>query len=482
MSINDRIFETGNNPLLSRRAMLNRMCAGFGMMSFAGLLGPSAFASVPTNGLPNGPANARVPARAKRAIFLFLNGGPSHVDTFDPKPALKKYEGEQPNGKLYKKSSGTGFMPSPFSFRKHGQSGIDVSETLPNLASVIDDCCVIRSMHTDVPNHEPALIQMHTGNVQPIRPSLGSWLMYGLGTENANLPGYVVLRPSSKIVVGPALWSSSFLPAEFQATSVLTTDMRVEQLLANIRNEKLSYAQQREQLDLLEQLNAEHLAARNGAPELEAEIKTMETAFQMQREAMEVFDISREPEHVRRVYGETTFAKSCLLARRLVESGVRFVTVYYTTNNNQPWDTHTNHNAEHLKLCADGDRAAAALISDLKMRGLLEDTLVIVGGEFGRTPYAENRKEDKGKPAGRDHHHTAFSMLLAGGGLKRGCVYGASDEFGMNVAENPVHVHDLHATILHLLGLDHEKLTYRYAGRDFRLTDVHGNVVHDIIA
>jgi hypothetical protein len=469
-------FIPPNASMLSRRAMLNRMCTGFGMMSLAGLLGPSALA--------NSPASARIRPRAKRAIFLFLNGGPSHVDTFDPKPSLLKYEGEQPSGKLYKKSNGTGFMPSPFAFQKHGESGIDVSETLPNLASIIDDCCVIRSMHTDVPNHEPALIQMHTGNVQPIRPSLGSWLLYGLGTENENLPGYVVLRPSSKIVVGPALWSSSFLPAEFQATSVLTSDMRVDKLLANIRNPKLSSGQQREQLDLLNALNAEHLAARAGASELEAEIKTMETAFQMQREAMQVFDISREPAHVQAMYGESTFGKSCLLARRLVESGVRFVTVYYTTNNNQPWDTHTDHNRQHEKLCADGDVAAAALISDLKSRGLLEDTLVIVGGEFGRTPYAENRKEDKekGKSAGRDHHHTAFSMLLAGGGLKRGFVYGSSDEFGMNVAENPVHVHDLHATILHLLGLDHEKLTYRYAGRDFRLTDVHGNVVHDLIA
>ena len=476
MSIKPDIFTTANGRVLNRRQMLNRMCAGFGMLGLAGTLGPELLAAQKV------PQNAVLKPRAKRAIFLFLNGGPSHIDTFDPKPALKKHEGEQPDGKLYKKSAGTGFMPSPLGFKRHGQSGIEVSETLPHLASIIDDCCVIRSMHTDVPNHEPALIQMHTGNVQPIRPSMGSWLLYGLGTDNQNLPGYVVLRPSNKIVVGPALWSSGFLPAEFQATSVLTSDMQVDKLVANIRNPKLTLTQQREQLDLLATLNQQHLQQRAGAAELEAEIATMETAFQMQREAMDVFDISREPEHVRKMYGETTFAKSCLLARRLVESGVRFVTVYYTTNNNQPWDTHTNHDKEHRKLCLDGDQAAAALISDLKSRGLLEDTLVIWGGEFGRTPYAENRKEDKGKPAGRDHHHTAFSMLLAGGGVKPGTVYGSSDEFGMNVAENPVHVHDLHATILHLMGLDHEKLTYRYAGRDFRLTDVHGNVIHDIIS
>src|SRR5262249_51254545 len=241
-------------------------------------------------------------------------------------------------------------------------------------------------------------------------------------------------------------------------------------------------AAQRQQLDLLETLNLQHLAQRDGDGQLDAEIKTMETAFQMQREALDVFDVSKEPEHVRKMYGDTSFARSCLLARRLVESGVRFVTVYYTTGNNQPWDTPTNHDAEHRKLCVDGDLAAAALISDLKSRGLLDDTLVIMSGEFGRTPYAENRKEEKNKPAGRDHHHTAFSTLLAGGGIKTGTVYGASDEFGMNAMQNPVHVHDLHATLLHLMGLNHEKLTYRYAGRDFRLTDVSGNVIHDIIA
>jgi hypothetical protein len=320
---------------------------------------------------------------------------------------------------------------------------------------------------------------MHTGNVQPVRPSLGSWLLYGLGTENENLPGYVVLRPTPKIVVGPALWSNSFLPAQYQAASVVTADMAVDKLLANIRNPSLTRPQQREQLDLLGKLNRHHLEQRDGDAELDGQIRTMETAFRMQSEAMETFDISRESQATRDMYGDTPFARSCLLARRLVEDGVRFVTVYYTSSDNQPWDTHTDHNARHRKLCNDGDRAAAALIADLKQRGLLDDTLVIFGGEFGRTPYAENR--DKAK-AGRDHHHTAFTTLLAGGGVKGGYVYGASDEFGLNVAENPVHVHDLHATLLHLCGLDHERLTYRYAGRDFRLTDVYGRVVRDIVA
>ena len=338
--------------------MLRRMCAGFGMVSFAGLL-EQATRAVPTATTFHSP---HIPARARRAIFLFMNGGPSHVDTFDPKPALLRYEGKQPEGELYKRNKGSGFMPSPLTFRKCGQSGIDVSETLSNIGSVIDDCCIIRSMKTDVPNHEPALIQMHTGNLQPIRPSLGSWLLYGLGSENQNLPGYVVLRPSPKIVVGPALWSNSFLPAQYQAASVITSDMRVDKLLANIRNPSLSFEQQREQLDLLGTLNGMHLKKRANDSELDAQIKAMETAFHMQRQAMETFDINREPEHVRKMYGDTTFARSCLLARRLVEDGVRFVTIYYTSDsNNQPWDTHTDHNARHKTLCRDGDKAAAAL-------------------------------------------------------------------------------------------------------------------------
>jgi hypothetical protein len=476
MSIEPTLF--GHRAAMTRREMLQRTCSGFGLLGLASLLGPQMLMASGSTRAPH------FAPRAKRVIFLFMNGGPSHVDTFDPKPALLKHEGETPSGDFYKKGKTGNLMPSPFSFRKYGQSGIDVSETLPNIAKIIDQCCVIRSMRTDVPNHEPALLQMHTGNVQPIRPSMGSWMLYGLGSENENLPGYVVLRPSPKIVVGPALWSNSFLPAEFQATSVITADMTVEKLVANIKNPKLTSEQQRDQLDLLQQLNQIHLQHRRGDSELDGQIKAMETAYQMQKQAMRTFDISREPDSVRKAYGETTFAKSCLLARRLVEDGVRFVTVYYTSDkDNQPWDTHTDHNARHPKLCADSDQATAALISDLKARGMLDDTLVIWGGEFGRTPYAEVRKEAKesGK-VGRDHHHTAFSMLLAGGGIKGGTVYGTSDEMGINVAEHPVHVHDLHATILHLLGIDHERLTYRYAGRDFRLTDVHGRVVKEIFA
>jgi hypothetical protein len=463
---------------LTRRAALQTACGGFGMMSLASLLGQQSFASATKTGATPGPHFA---PKAKRVIFLFMNGAPSHVDTFDPKPALRKHQDKEPTEKLLRGKKGK-FLPSPYSFSKHGQSGIEVSESLPHIANVIDECCVLRSMHTDVPNHEPGLLKMHTGNLQPIRPSIGSWALYGLGHENQNLPGYVVLRPSPKIVVGPALWSNSFLPAKYQAASVITRDMAVEKLLTDIRNPHLSLAQQRRQLDLLQKLNHLHLSQRDGDTELEAQIKAMETAYQMQTEATETFDISKEPAHIREMYGTSRFGNSCLLARRLVENGVRFVSVYYTADrSNQPWDTHSSHHQRHPELCADSDRATGALIRDLKARGLLDDTLVIWGGEFGRTPFAQANKKSPGK-VGRDHHATGFSMFLAGGGVKGGMVYGATDELGMKATENRMHVHDLHATILHLLGLDHERLTYRWSGRDFRLTDVHGNVAHNVIA
>lgn len=460
---------------MTRRDALQRLSAGFGAIGLAGMMGSQANAAV----------KQQVTPKAKRVIFLFMNGAPSHIDTFDPKPALKKYEGQQPSGKLYRAPKTSGFMSSPLKFSKCGQSGIEVSESLPALGSVIDDCCVIRSMHTNVPNHEPALLMMNTGNIQPIRPSLGSWVLYGLGSENENLPGFVVLRPTPNIVVGPALWSNSFLPAEYQATGVITSDMNVDKLVANVRNSVLAPAQQRQQIDLIQKLNHLHAAKREHDTALEGQIKAMETAYRMQSAASDAFDISREPAKMRELYGDTPFGRSCLLARRLAESGVRYISVYYTSSNNQPWDTHSDHYKRHPELCADSDRASAALISDLKQRGLLEDTLVVWTGEFGRTPYSQETEDKKKKVdpmrRGRDHHHTAFSTLLAGGGIKGGLAYGTSDELGMNAEENKVHVHDLHATILHQLGLDHEQLTYRYAGRDFRLTDVYGDVVKDII-
>jgi uncharacterized protein (DUF1501 family) len=330
-----------------------------------------------------------------------------------------------------------------------------------------------------VPNHEPGLLLMHSGNQQPIRPSLGSWVSYGLGTENQNLPSFVVLAPR-RPVVGPHLWSSSFLPGAHQGMAVNTTDLRVDKLVANLRHPTFGREEQRKQLDLLGALNRMHLERRADDGALEAQIRAMEVAFQMQTAAAEAFDVSKEPAAVRETYGKTNFGQSCLLARRLVERGVRFVEVYYLyPGNNQPWDTHADNDNGHRRLCADSDRATAALLADLKRRGLLEDTLVVWGGEFGRTPYAQPAKG--GKP-GRDHHHTGFSMLLAGGGIKGGMMHGATDEFGMNAVEKRVHVHDLHATVLHLLGVDHERLTYRYSGRDFRLTDVHGSVVKEVLA
>jgi hypothetical protein len=468
--------------LFTRRDLLHHAGAGFGMLGLAGALNAAGLLGSSRSSTNGTALPTHSPARAKRVIFLFMNGGPSHVDTFDPKPALKIHEGEKPTGKL-ERNAKLGYMPSPFAFRPHGQSGLVMSELFPNLARCADDLCVIRSMHTDVPNHEPALLLMHSGNQQPIRPSMGSWASYGLGCENQNLPAFVVLAPR-RPVVGPQLWSSSFLPGAHQGMAVNTTDLRIEQLVANLNHPSLDRGQQKAQLDLLNALNRLHQEQRPHDAALDAQIQALETAFLMQREAAEAFNLSKEPESVRSLYGKTLFGQSCLLARRLAERGVRFIQVYYLDpKNNQPWDTHQDNDKRHQTLCADSDRATAALLVDLKRRGLLNDTLVIWGGEFGRTPYGQpTTKPDSKKAVGRDHHHTGFSMLLAGGGVKGGLTYGATDELGINAVEDRVHVHDLHATILYLLGIDHEKLTYRYSGRDFRLTDVHGRVVHDVIA
>jgi uncharacterized protein (DUF1501 family) len=453
---------------ISRRDLLKRSGAGFGLLGLAGTL-QSALAAH---------ESARLPAKARRVIFLFMNGGPSHVDTFDPKPALIKHEGDKPEGRDAK----LGFMPSPFKFLPCGDSGIVMSELFPYLSACADDLCVIRSLHTDTPNHEPGLLLMHSGHQQPTRPSLGAWVSYGLGSINENLPAFVVLSPGQP-VVGPQLWSSSFLPGNHQAMAVNTSDLSVEKLVPNLAAANRDRRQQREQLDLLQSLNQLHRRARPEDAALETQIQALETAFHMQTEAAEAFDVSREPPPIRAAYGQSHFGRSCLLARRLAERGVRFIQVYYTDpRNKQPWDTHQDNDKRHRTLCADSDQATAALLTDLKQRGLLDDTLIVWGGEFGRTPYAQPTMSGSKKSVGRDHHHTGFTMLLAGGGAQRGLTYGATDELGMDAIEDRVHVHDLHATILHLLGIDHEKLTYRYSGRDFRLTDVHGRVVHDLIA
>ncbi len=455
----------------TRRNMLTRAGAGFGMLPLAGLLQQSSAGQE----RPLGPHFA---PRAKRVIFLFMNGAPSHVDTFDPKPKLAQVEGQQPEGVSTK---GSGFMPSPFRFAPQGESGVVMSELFPQLAAHADDLCVIRSMHTDTPNHEPGLLLMHSGHQQPTRPCLGSWASYGLGTENENLPAFVALCPGLP-VVGPQLWSSAFLPGNHQALSVNTSDMQLSSLVAHLDHPSLTRSEQRRQLDLTQRLNRLHAAQRPADSSLETHIRNMELAFQMQTEASEAFDVSREPQSVHDEYGNSTFAQSCLLGRRLLERGVRFVQVYYVDKGKQPWDTHSDNNGGHRRLCADSDRATSALLCDLKARGMLEDTLVIWGGEFGRTPYSQLDKKQDIQKAGRDHHATGFSMFLAGGGVRGGLMYGSTDELGMHAIENRVHVHDLHATILHLMGIDHTRLTYRYSGRDFRLTDVHGRVVHDVIA
>jgi hypothetical protein len=454
--------------MMNRRDMLRRAGGGFASIGLAGVLADQGLLAAES---PLVPKPSHTKPKAKRIIHLFMNGGPSQVDTFDPKPALEKYHGQRPPGAERKTERRTGgLFKSPFKFKQSGQSGIPVSEIFPEVAKCIDDICVIRSMHTDVPNHEPSLLMMNSGITQPIRPSMGSWLSYGLGTENQNLPGFVVLCPG-KPVVGPQLWSSGFLPGIHQGCHIEKLDP--QKIVDHINNQHLTPRTQRQQLDLINKLNGLHSEQRSGDDQLESRIQSLEVAFRMQTEAQEAFDVNQETKATRALYGEGQFADSCLAARRLVERGVRMVQVYY--GGGQPWDDHGNIENGHRDKGLKSDQAIAGLLRDLKSRGLLDDTLVLWGGEFGRTPVSEGG-------SGRDHNHHGFSVWLAGGGVKGGMTYGATDEFGFAAVENKVHVHDLHATILHLMGIDHENLTYRYSGRDFRLTDVHGHVVKDILA
>jgi hypothetical protein len=457
---------------MTRRDYLRTMGAGFGMVGLAGVLGAEMSRSPLEVKAPH------FPAKAKRVVFLFLNGGPSQVDTFDPKPMLAKYSHQpMPSGNLKTERKTGNLLPSPFAFARHGKSGIEVSEIFPQLGECIDDICVIRSMHTDLPNHEPSLLMMNSGDKFPGRPSMGSWLTYGLGTENQNLPGFVVMCPGLPIV-GPQLWTSSFLPAVYQGTYIPNNESEPDKLVPYIRNKRMGVSEQRRQLDLLDKLNRIGLGRAGPDGQLEATIQSAEIAFRMQAEAPDVFDISKESEATRARYGEGDFARGCLIARRLIERGVRMVQVYF--GNAQPWDNHDDIQI-HRKLARQSDRAMAALLRDLKSSGLLDETLVVIGGEFGRTPAVEVSGLVKVQN-GRDHNSAGFSTLLAGGGVKGGYVHGATDDFGFQAVDQPVHIHDLHATILHLMGFDHTKLTYRYSGRDFRLTDVAGNVVKDIIA
>jgi hypothetical protein len=450
---------------LSRRAALARLGGGLGSLGLASALQASG-------GLIDG--RSHYPARAKRVIHLFMNGGPFGPDFFDPKPALTKFAGQRPDGADLRTERPTGgLMAVPYQYSRHGKSGLPVSELLPLTSQHADDLCILPGCHTDNPNHGPALLLMNNGTMTPKVPSMGSWLSYGLGTDNENLPSYIVLCPG-KPVRFSILWTSAFLASRHQGVYINHSKIDPKSMIPWLTNAKIDPTAQRRQLDLMAELNKEHLAARGGADiALQGRIEAMETAYRMQFEATDAFDIAREPAAVREQYGDTHFANGCLLARRLSERGVRFVQVYY--GNGQPWDTHSGHDKKTRELAKDIDRPIAALLSDLKQRGLLEDTLVVWGGEFGRTPVSENAD-------GRDHNPHGFLMWMAGGGVKGGHVHGASDDFGFKAAEKKMHVHDVHATMLHLLGMDHERLTYRYAGRDYRLTDVYGRVAKSIVA
>jgi hypothetical protein len=474
---------------LTRRQFLGRCGMGFGALGLATLMDavglPTAPAARAEGGFinPLTPKAPQFPARAKRVIHLFMNGGPSHVDTFDPKPALEKYAGKMlPMTNLPTERRTGAAFPSPYKFKRYGQCGLEVSDIFPHVAECADDLCVVRSMHADVPNHEPSLMLMNCGEARSIRPSFGSWVTYGLGTENQNLPGFIAMCPGGYPIQESQNWQSAFLPGVFQGTYIDTQHNQIERLIENIQNHCVTLPAQRAQLDLLQQLNARHLERRQNDAALEARIQSFELAYRMQMDATDAFDISREPEHIRRMYGEGTQARQILIARRLIERGVRFVQVWHGAG--QPWDNHDDLEVNHRNLARQCDQAIGALLKDLKQRGLLDETLVIWGGEFGRTPTVElpTPGSNAGKINGRDHNNHGFTMWLAGGGARAGYVHGATDEFGFAAAENKVHVHDLHATLLRLLGFDHEKLTFRYAGRDFRLTDVHGHVVDDLLA
>lgn len=444
----------------------------------------------------DGPANAsdspRAPAlppthfapKAKRVIHLFMNGGPSQIDTFDPKPLLRKHAGQSIGSAHLLTERPTGaLMASPFQFKKHGQSGLEISELFPRVAECADELCVIRSMRTDFPNHEPALMLMNCGDSRQIRPSLGSWAVYGLGSVNQDLPGFVVLCPNGyPTFLGAQNWQSAFLPPISQGTFMDTSLLAQGGLLANLSNERISHHEQQRQLEMLRRLHADWVKNSELDQAFDSRMKTFELAFRMQTEFPQVFDLAREPQSVREMYGETIQGKQMLLARRLLQHGVRFVQTWHGTL--QPWDTHDDNDSQHRALAAACDQPIAALLKDLRRLGMLDDTLVIWGGEFGRTPTVELpvRNLNQGSLAGRDHNPYGFSVWLAGGGVRRGIAYGRTDDFGFKVVENPMHVHDLHATILQLLGLDHTRLTFRHAGRDYRLTDVAGRVVKDIIA
>ncbi len=474
------------NNLPTRRQVLQSISSGFSYLAFASLAQQAMARDEPTSQKPLAPKATHFPATAKNVIFLCMNGGPSHVDLFDHKPLLADAAGRRTAESAL--AGNAALMPSPFEFAQHGESGLWFSGLCPELAKHADDLCFIHSMHTDLPNHSQAFIQMHTGSFQFTRPSLGAWSLYGLGTENENLPGFITINPPSENG-GARNYGSAFLPAVYQATKIgtnqipefyaklLGVDKEPGGPLKNMKNDLLSAEQQRRQLDLIRDLNAYKLNRDQYHPEIEGAIESFELAFRMQDEVPGLLDLSSETKVTMDEYGigsgrvTDRFGRQCLLARRMVEAGTRFVEVTAPVS----WDHHFMLQKVLPEACAATDQPVAALLSDLKSRGLLKDTLVVWAGEFGRTPYAQSG-------TGRDHNNKGYTIWMAGGGVKGGLAYGATDDLGYAAVENPVHIHDWHATVLHLLGLDHKKLTFNYAGRDFRLTDVYGNVVEDVLA
>ena len=469
-----------SQPLLSRRSHLKSLSSGFGYLAFASLAHRLSAASASPS--PLSPKSTHFPGQAKRVIFLCMRGGPSHLDTFDYKPRLNADHGQSsPVGR----NRGGKLLGSPYEFRQHGESGLYISGLYEKVAAHADDLCILNGMQTDLPNHPQAFTQMHTGSFQFVRPSLGAWALYGLGTENENLPGFITINPPAG-QGGARNYGSSFLPAIYQGTKISAGNVAgiqrrsqsntPQQAINNIDNAYLNRSLQRKQLDFIKAMDEDKLSRDLYHPEIEGAIQSFELAFRMQDEIPKLLEIDDEPSHIRQAYGVDSngrmggFGKQCLLARRLAEAGVRFIEVGYGS-----WDHHRNLQASLERDCAATDQPIAALLEDLKQRDMLKDTLVIWGGEFGRTPYAQGND-------GRDHNNKGFSMWMAGGGVKGGMHYGKTDEFGYEAVENEMHIHDWHATILHLLGLDHEKLTFNYAGRDFRLTDVYGHVAEDILA
>jgi hypothetical protein len=447
----------------SRREFLARCGMGFGALGLTSLLAEDILTA------GSQAKQLQFAAKARHVIHIFAQGAPSQVDTWDPKPELTKMDGKALPG-----MNGVA-LASPFKFSKHGQSGIEVSEVFPKLAEHVDELAVIRSLQTDIPAHDVATVMMSTGSTRMVKPSLGAWLLYGLGSANENMPGFISLRPNGGLPPGGALnWGSAFLPGDMQGTSINTSTPTVDGMIQNIRNEYFSREEQRRELDLVQKLNAMHSKTLQQDPQLEARIKAFEMAYRMQMEATDAFDLTKEPESIRTLYGDTPQGRQLLIARRLVERGVRVVQVWAGG-----WDHHEDIDTRLPASATEIDGAAAALLTDLKQRGLLDSTLVVWGGEFGRSVTRDRNGNDN---PGRDHNNKAGVMWLAGGGVKGGTVYGVTDPFGETVVKDKVHVHDLHATILRLLGFDHTKLTYRYNGRDFRLTDNFGDIVTGVLS